>query len=398
MKVKHTYDRKKNYLRVMMIMMICILIIIPTIILNMTRLKLMIKGYGFNEQNIILSLDDQMIEEYLSLDQVIDLDRWNRFDNQKHYYDYYYYSKAKKSLKDQEVIKYIDELYKLYDQKLKKLGYDIPSFRKLIQRFSINDFLFIIQKNYQYHDIKKYLDIKGCIISDIPAYISTKKDAQDAILSISYPFIDSHHKVNRTYIIQEPDNMLVLIKKGFQVSSQYEPNDLIRVNIPVAPDNSHDMLRKDVAEALKEMYDDALKDDYHLVLNSGYRSYGEQKKIYDEYFRIYDEQTAAGLVSVPGSSEHQLGLGVDLTSQSVIDKERMVFGDTKEYQWVIQNAHHYGFILRYPKNRSAITGTANEPWHLRYVGKEVANEIYEMNWTLEEYVLNHGLNYDLSLK
>lgn len=390
------YYKKKTHFKVIIIVIICFLIIIPTIIFNMTRIKLMIKGYGFNEQNVILSLDDQMIDEYLSLDRFIDFDRWDKLENQKHYYDYDYYSKLKEDLKDNEIIKYIDEFYALYDSKLKKSGYDISICRKLMKKLSIDDFYEIADEKYK--DIKDYLNTYGCIIKDIPEYMKSKKDVKEAILSISYPFIDSRNQVNRTYMINEPNHLLVLIKKGFCVDSQYVPNDLVKVNIPIAPDNSHDMLRKEAADALKEMYDDALKEGYHLVLNSGYRSYSEQKKIYDEYFRIYDEITAAGLVSVPGSSEHQLGLGVDLTSQSVIDKEKMVFGDTKEYQWAIQNAHHYGFILRYPKNRSNITGTANEPWHFRYVGKEVANEIYEKNWTLEEYVLNHGLSYDLSLK
>ncbi|MEI3401726.1 MAG: D-alanyl-D-alanine carboxypeptidase family protein [Clostridia bacterium] len=72
-------------------------------------------------------------------------------------------------------------------------------------------------------------------------------------------------------------------------------------------------------------------------------------EIYEEYFRKYDKITASKLVSKPGSSEHQLGLGVDLTSQSVVDKKRMVFGDSDEYKWVIKNAHKYGFIFRYRK-------------------------------------------------
>lgn len=182
------------------------------------------------------------------------------------------------------------------------------------------------------------------------------------------------------------------------IHEEDEPKDLVKVAIPNAPDNESDLLRKDAADALKNMYDDALKEDMHLVLNSGYRSYQQQKDIYDEYFRIYDEVTASGLVAEPGVSEHQLGLGVDLTSQSVLDGERMVFGDTKEYQWVKKNAHRYGFILRYPPERSKVTGTTNEPWHLRYVGKDAAKEIYEKDWVLEDYILHYGFSYLLKEK
>ena len=129
-------------------------------------------------------------------------------------------------------------------------------------------------------------------------------------------------------------------------------------------------MRKDAADALENMYKDAQKQGLHLVINSAYRSYEEQKKIYDEYFRIYDSVTASKLVAIPGCSEHQLGLSVDLTSQNVLDGTYSLFGNTPEYQWVINHTHEYGFILRYPKDKTNITGTANEPWHFRYVGKK----------------------------
>ena len=74
------------------------------------------------------------------------------------------------------------------------------------------------------------------------------------------------------------------------------------------------------------------------------------------------------------------------------------FGDTPEYKWVIENAHHYGYILRYPQNKSHITGTTNEPWHFRYVGQKAAKIIYENNWTLEDYVLHYGLSSSTTLQ
>ena len=105
------------------------------------------------------------------------------------------------------------------------------------------------------------------------------------------------------------------------------------------------------------MAQDASKENLHLAIKSAYRSYQEQKDIYDEYHQKYDQVTADSLVAIPGSSEHQLGLGVDLTSQSVIDGEWRFFGDTPEYKWVVANAHRYGYILRYPSHNSKMTGT-----------------------------------------
>ena len=87
-----------------------------------------------------------------------------------------------------------------------------------------------------------------------------------------------------------------------------------------------------------------------------------------------------------------------MTSRSVIDGQIGVFGDTPEYQWVIKNAYKYGFILRYPADKTGITGTANEPWHFRYVGVELATKLYQENLSLEEYTIQNGFRYPVSLK
>lgn len=388
--------RKRNIKKII-IMILVIILLIGTAFLNRKRIQLLMKGYGLSDQNIILSLDDDQIEHYLSVKEVIDFDRWDKYSNHQYYYDYNYYAKLNLKQSDKDIIKYIDQFYDIYNSQLKKLKYDMSACRTLMKKLSIDDFSIIAKEKYTYSKIKKYLEINGCQVNDIAKYLQTNQQPLEAILSISYPFIDSSKKINQYYQIKQPDNLLALIKKGFSVSEKYEPKNLVEVNIPIAPDNDHGMLRKEAADALEKMYQDALKEDYHLVLNSGYRSYADQQKIYDEYFKKYDEVTARGLVALPGSSEHQLGLGVDLTSQSVIDKERMVFGDTKEYKWVIKNAYKYGFILRYPQKSSSQTGTANEPWHFRYVGKKVAKEIYDNEWTLEDYILKHGFSYDLTI-
>lgn len=395
---KNYISYKSNNVKKWLIVIACFCVILFAFYVNITRIQLMVKGYSLSEQNIILALDKKQINDYLQYDQVIHFHEWDQYTNQQHYYDYTYYSQIHNDMTNQEVITYIDSFYKLYNQQLKSLQYDSETCREFMRYFSIDDFAFLAENNYQYSQVKPYLDIKGCIVQDIPKYIQTNQEALSAVLSVSYPFIDSRNEINRTYDIEDPSSYLILIKKGFQVNEDYIPSDLVKVNMPIAPDNENDMLRKEAASALENMYKDAKQQGYSLVLNSGYRSYAEQKAIYEEYFRIYDDVTASGLVAEPGSSEHQLGLGVDLTSQSVIDGERMVFGDTKEYQWVIKNAYQYGFILRYPQNRSDITGTANEPWHLRYVGKEVAKEIKEHQWTLEEYILQYGFSYHLSIQ
>lgn len=112
---------------------------------------------------------------------------------------------------------------------------------------------------------------------------------------------------------------------------------------------------------------------------------------------MYDAAYAASLVSTPGSSEHQCGLSVDLTSQSVLDGTYGTFGESPDYDWVEENAYKYGFILRFTENTGDKTGATNEPWHFRYVGKEAAKEIHDKGWILEDYIEHHGFAYNLRL-
>lgn len=396
MKKKMLHKKKKRISYEIIIVILAVVVFLLTVaIFNYDRILLMVKGYNFSEQSIILNLDDEDIERILETDEIIDISEWNKISNDHHYLEYQTYQNYKKDLSKKDIIKYIDIFYQDYYQQLKKLKYSYKQIIQLMEIADIEDFKMIIDKEYSYSKIKPYLSIKGMFFKDIPEYIASGKEPIQAVLSTTYPFIDAKNKPTDEYEILDPESTLILIKNGFVLPKDYEPKDLAEPNIPIASDTENKKLRKEAAEALEQMYQDALKQDYHLVLNSGYRSYESQTKIYDEYFKKYDKITAAGLVAKPGSSEHQLGLGIDLTSQSVIDKERLVFGDTEEYKWVVKNAYKYGFILRYPKNQSSLTGTANEPWHFRYVGKKAAKIIYDNDWTLEDYILKYGFSYEL---
>lgn len=387
---------KKRISYEIIIVILAVVVVLSTVaVFNYDRILLIVKGYNFSEQSIILNLDDEDIERILKTDEIIDINEWNKISNHHHYLEYQAYQKYKKDLSKKDIIKYIDTFYQDCYQQLKKLKYSYKEMMQLMKTAEIEDFKMIINNEYSYIKIKPYLNIKGMFFKDIPEYIASGKEPVQAVLSTTYPFIDAKNKATDEYEILDPENTLILIKKGFVLPKDYEPKDLVEPNIPIAPDTENRKLRKETAEALEEMYQDALKQNYHLVLNSGYRSYESQTKIYNESFKKYDAVTAAGLVAKPGSSEHQLGLGIDLTSQSVIDKKRLVFGDSEEYKWVIKNAYKYGFILRYPKNQSSLTGTANEPWHFRYVGKKAAKIIYDNDWTLEDYILKYGFSYEL---
>lgn len=139
---------------------------------------------------------------------------------------------------------------------------------------------------------------------------------------------------------------------------------------------------------LQEMFDAARAEDVYPVVREGYRTAEEQQEILDDkiqsyinqgYSQVKAERTAKEWVALPGTSEHQLGIAVDINA----DKSKCSNEDV--YEWLAENAYKYGFVLRYPPGKQKITGTSYEPWHYRYVGEEAAKEIYERGICLEEY-------------
>lgn len=387
--------KKIRWDRIAVIFVGVILVLGILVWFNLSRIQLLFKGYSFGQQNQILSLESKAVDEILEHDKIEHISEW--IDHSEHYTYYDEYEKYLSTHKDIEiktVVTTINDMYTNYVPKLEAMSYTQEQIWNVLKTASTTDLQYIIDKKYGYADMEPYMKVNGFIFTDMEDYIKAYDKNHNyayAVLITSYPFIDSNNKVNKNYIIQNPDDLLSLVKPGFNMSSSYEPKDLITPQMPIAPDCNNPKLRKEAADALIAMYNDAKKEGYSLVVNSAYRSYKSQKIIYDDYFKKYDEITASSLVAKPGSSEHQTGLGVDLTSESVIKGEKLVFGDTPEYQWVLKNAHKYGFILRYPQGRSDITGIKHEPWHFRYVGKNAAKKVYENNWTLEEYCLNEGV-------
>ena len=385
--------RKVNMKRIGILFLIPVLCIV-LLVMNFTNIRLRIKGYSKEDKQVVLQLDKTDIQDILNYDHVIDLSKWNRVKNKAHYilYDEYARENKKSSVKD--VISYVDSYYKRMKD-LNRLGYTSKILFQNSDVYTISNLDVLIKNQISYKKAKKYLAIQGCQVTDIKNYIKSGLSPLKAILKVSYPGIDSSKRDDRAYTIEDPSNLLILIKNGFSVPSDYTPSDLRDVNIPYESETGQ--LRDEAATALENMYNDGLKEGYSIAIKSSYRSYDTQQAIYNEYFAMYDADYAASLVSIPGSSEHQCGLSVDLTSQSVMDGSYATFGETPDYNWVEQNAYQYGFILRFPENEGSKTGATNEPWHFRYVGKEAAKEIYEKGWVLEDYIEKHGFTYNMRL-
>lgn len=158
------------------------------------------------------------------------------------------------------------------------------------------------------------------------------------------------------------DGVLV-VNKSYPLSSLYDPGGLTEET-----QNSFNIMQKECSELGLNIY-----------ISSGYRSYLYQSNLYNRYVERDGEVAANTYSAKPGHSEHQTGLAFDLNT--IND----AFGYTGEGKWIKDNCHLYGFIVRYPEGKQEITGFKYEPWHLRYVGIELATHLYQNNLTLEEY-------------
>jgi len=185
--------------------------------------------------------------------------------------------------------------------------------------------------------------------------------------------------------------LLILVNKENPVDKAYKPDDLTKMKYYVEDRPEYGRyMRKEAAAAFNRLVEDAAKDDIVLRMTTAYRSYDFQKNLFDNYAKQNGEEAANRFSAKPGQSEHQTGLAVDVSSPSVDYQLTDTYGKTKEGKWLRENAYKFGFILRYPEGKEEITGYQYEPWHIRYVGKFVAKEIFTGHLTLEEYLeMNH---------
>lgn len=209
--------------------------------------------------------------------------------------------------------------------------------------------------------------------------------------SITHPFGDT--KTNEPpsfdktkYSLTEPTSLWVIVNKQNSIPSTYEPAGLRQPSVPLRASGSSEMLmRDDAATAMEAMVNAAKTQGISLMIASAYRSYGLQTDVYNSEVSAYGQAYADTESARPGHSEHQTGLAADLEPASRNCEVDQCFANTPEGQWLAAHAHEYGFIIRYPEGKDAITGYKYEPWHVRYLGTDLSNEVYKSGQTLEEY-------------
>lgn len=190
------------------------------------------------------------------------------------------------------------------------------------------------------------------------------------------------------YKVKDSSNNEVSVKRSVEIKEKKvvkseEPTyikGILIVNKKYSLPSNYGGVDKTASNALSNLQTAANKLGFSLPLISGYRSYSTQNTIYNNYIKRWGQEYTDTVSARPGHSEHQTGLAFDVGQLS------NSYGETKEGKWLKENCYKYGFILRYLKGKENITGYAYEPWHIRYVGVDVATEIMQKNLTLEEYL------------
>lgn len=217
-----------------------------------------------------------------------------------------------------------------------------------------------IDRYIKYKKENKDLDIKQIITEvniglDNPYYTNTQPSKD---LNKSYILVNKYNYLDKNYV---PENLE-------EINTQYARDGMKLVNY--------------AKEAFEKLAKDAKKEDLSIIAMSTYRSYNYQLNLYNRYVKEDGKEAADTYSGRPGFSEHQSGLAVDVYNGK---EDYTNFENTKEFKWMQENAHKYGFILRFPEDKTKQTGYEYESWHYRYVGIKTATYIHKHNLSFEEY-------------
>ncbi|MCD8519639.1 MAG: M15 family metallopeptidase [Erysipelotrichaceae bacterium] len=214
-------------------------------------------------------------------------------------------------------------------------------------------------------------------------HLSRRQDRLQTILNQKNPFHSTYDpNITLTIPIENPTALDVVINRLHGLTHEHEPEDLVNLRTLDATQPSQ-RLREEAAQAFLKLKAAVLNDlNLTIEVRSGYRSFATQMRLFNQYALKDGVRLANTYSAFAGQSEHQSGLSMDVAEQG---SSFLEFGSSLAYPYLQAHAYKYGFILRYPRNQSHITGYIYEPWHWRYVGVALATQLKEQGCTLDEW-------------
>ncbi len=266
--------------------------------------------------------------------------------------------------------------------KLKEKGYNKEEIEQIInlENKQVN----LIKEKDHIENITSFLNEKFFIETKLDEYLEYQENNEESNLENIISVVNAgankefYSETKKADISKEN---LMLVNKFHYLDEDFKFDDIVPISTQYAYANHS--AREEVRDKYISMWHAAKKEGLTLIVTSSYRDYELQNNLYINYKNIHGEEAADTFSAKPGYSEHQTGLALDIvTYGSELNED---FSETDEYKWLQENAYKYGFIERYPLGKEHITGYKFEPWHYRYVGKEVATKIKELNITFDEY-------------
>ena len=366
---------KKKNLSIFIIILLIILIPFGLYYYDNTKVSRSLKKLSYNKEVIPLIIKEK-IDKYL-----IDNKIYSKTLEMALLDDLY---------EDDLLEEYIDFEYKDYDNYIKQLntlfeiGYDKETNEIIFDKLNEDDINTLIKQKDIINNIDKYIEADYFRMDNLNRYLNYKnknndydynKVVIDVNMYLDYPYYEHDIKVTN------PDDLLVIVNKYYKLSGTFEPKKLVKIDTKYR-DNWERLVVPIVKENFEKMADDMSKLGLSIKVTSAYRAYDVQDQLYKENVIKLGKKQADSVSARAGYSEHQTGLAVDVKNAL---NDYKFFKDSEEYKWMRDNAHKYGFILRYPEDKTDITGYNFESWHYRYVGKEVAKIIHDNDLTFDEY-------------
>ena len=271
---------------------------------------------------------------------------------------------------------------KTYEYKFLNLSYSLNEYEIIKNKLNNNELEKLLNLEYN-ENTSKIINEKYFMFKNFDRYLSyldenPNTSIKDVISLVNVNRDRDYYKDMENTDINKGTSMLV--NKYHALTSDYKPENIVKTSSTYSYANNS--LNEEAYNAFKNLAEDAKKEGHTILILSSYRTYDDQKNLWDARKKAYGTRKADEYAARPGSSEHETGLAIDVADY--YDKNDK-FGETESFKWMINNCYKYGFILRYPEGKEDITGYSYEPWHYRYLGIELATKVYNEQITFDEY-------------
>lgn len=278
------------------------------------------------------------------------------------------------------------EYEKTSEFKLLQIGYNENEVNTLLAKYEKDEIEYILSKDLN-NIYLTILNDKYFIYDYFYDYLEYYQNNLDKPLRNIIEIINTNRN-NEYYTNTTQTDIskkeLMLVNKYHYLDASYTPDNLVTISQTYSWGNlGSQKATQETYDAFLNMWKDANEEGHYLMVSSSYRTYEKQELVYNDYKNSRGTEYADSIAARPGYSEHQTGYTLDIFEKT--NSNQKTFHESTTYLWLKDNAHNYGFILRYPEDKEDITGYSFESWHYRYVGKDIATYIYQNNITFDEY-------------